>query len=376
LKKGTTLVTEHIRRRDFVGLGAAAVALPPAAPPRTVLAPQPPKILNYNPNMEYRRLGKTGLMVSAVCLGGHWKRLNTVMPAGFKGEGYNTQDDKNVKDPVFLKNRSGVVTRCIELGINYVDACSPQEILAYSAVLQGRRDKMYFGFSWHTREPRYDEWRTADRLLEGFQMSLKEAKLDYVDLWRISLPMQGITDMGILNQIEEATVEALRRAKQRGLTRHTGVSSHNRQWLKYLVEHYPKEIEAVLFPYTADSKVLPDDSLFEALKKSDTGALGIKPFADNSLFAGNSSPSSPHFEEDNRRARLAIRYVLENPAITAPIPGLITTQQVDNVAQAIAERRREGRLSRQQRSELERATRGMWARLRPGYEWLRDWENV
>jgi len=29
------------------------------------------KILNYNPNMEYRRQGKTGLMVSAVCLGGH-----------------------------------------------------------------------------------------------------------------------------------------------------------------------------------------------------------------------------------------------------------------------------------------------------------------
>lgn len=326
--------------------------------------------------MEYRRLGRTGLMVSAVCLGGHWKRLNTVMPAGFKGEGYNTQDDKNVQDPLFLKNRSSVVTRCIELGINYVDACSPQEILAYSAVLQGRRDKMYFGFSWHTREPRYDEWRTADRLLQGFQMSLKEAKLDDVDLWRISLPMQGMTDMGILNQIEEATVEALARAKQRGLTRHTGVSSHNRQWLKYLVEHYPKEIEVVLFPYTADSKALPDDSLFDALKKSDTGALGIKPFADNSLFAGNSSFSSPHFEEDNRRARLAIRYVLENPALTAPIPGLITTQQVENVAQAIVERRREGRLSRQQRSELEMATRGMWARLRPGYEWLRDWENV
>ncbi len=367
---------QSIRRRDFVGMSAAAVTSPPAAPPRVKLESTAPKILNYNPDMEYRRLGKTGLLVSAVCLGGHWKRLKTVMPAGFKGEGYNAEDDRNVKDPVFLKNRSSVVTRCIELGINYVDACSPQEILAYSTVLRGRRDKMYFGFSWHTREPRYSEWRTAERLLEGFRMSLKEAKLGYVDLWRISLPMAGITDMGILNQIEESTVEALRKAKQHGLARHTGVSSHNRQWLKYLVEHYPEEIEVVLFPYTADSKALPDDSLFDALRKSGTGALGIKPFADNSLFAGNSAPSSPQFDEDNIRARLAIRYVLENPAITAPIPGLISVQQVENVAQAVLERRREGRLSSRQRAELERATRGMWARLRPGYEWLRDWQNV
>lgn len=366
----------NIQRRDFVAMSAAAAVAPPAAPPKAKLTPPAPKILNYNPDMEYRRLGRTGLMVSAVCLGGHWKRVKTVMPAGFKGEGYNAEDDRNVKDPVFLKNRSDVVTRCIELGVNYVDACSPQEILAYSAVLQGRRDKMYFGFSWHTREPRYDEWRTADRLIDGFKMSLKEAKLDYVDLWRISLPMNAISDMGVLNQVEESTVEALRRARKLGLARHTGVSSHNRQWLKYLVETYPNEIEVVLFPYTADSKVLPDDSLFDALKKANTGALGIKPFADNSLFSGNSAPSSPQFEEDNKRARLAIRYVLENPAVTAPIPGLISVQQVENVAQAIAERRREGRLSRQQRSELESATRGMWARLRPGYEWLRDWQNV
>jgi hypothetical protein len=32
------------------------------------------KTRSYNPQMEYRRLGKTGLWVSAVCLGGHWKR--------------------------------------------------------------------------------------------------------------------------------------------------------------------------------------------------------------------------------------------------------------------------------------------------------------
>ena len=69
------------------------------------------------------------------------------------------------------------------------------------------------------------------------------------------------------------------------------------------------------------------------------GWFGIKPFASNSLFKGDSAPDSPHAEEDNRIARLAIRYILCNPAITAPIPGLITPQQVDNAALAVAERR-------------------------------------
>ena len=34
------------------------------------------KTPSYNPDMEYRRLGKTNLLVSAVYLGGHWKRVN------------------------------------------------------------------------------------------------------------------------------------------------------------------------------------------------------------------------------------------------------------------------------------------------------------
>ena len=368
---------DSVNRRDFLGMGAAAAA----AGPLSKNAPKPlstpaPKILNYNPDMEYRRLGKTGLMVSAVCMGGHWKRLDRVMSPGFKGVGYLDQDFENLKNPAFLANRSAVITHAMECGMNYIDACSPQEILAYSKVLEDRRDRMYFGFSWHTREPRYEEWRSSQKLIEGLEMSLKEARLEYVDLWRISLPMEAIADIDVVNRIEEATTKALETARKQGKARFTGVSSHNRVWLKYLIEHYPEQIQVVLFPYTAASKVLPEDSVFDALKQNDTGAFGIKPFADNSLFAGDGGPKSTTFDEDNNRARLAIRYVLENPAMTAPIPGLATVQQVDNVVAAIRERKREGNLNRRQRSELERATAGLWSRLRPNHRFLHQWECV
>ena len=89
------------------------------------------KTRSYNADMEYRRCGRTGLMVSAVALGGHWKRVVKII-GGNEPRGWMTgQIDR--KD--FQKNRRDVVTRCIERGINYVDACCREEILAYSKAL-------------------------------------------------------------------------------------------------------------------------------------------------------------------------------------------------------------------------------------------------
>lgn len=358
---------DRMTRRAFVAASALAAAAPAQAKPDTS------GILNYNPDMEYRRLGKTGLMVSAVCLGGHWKRVGVMIRPGFKGAGFMKEDFANLNDADFIRNRTEVVDHCIGRGINYVDACSPQEILAYAKVIRGRRDKIYFGFSWHVREPRFPEWRDAKKLVEGLDMSMKEAGLDYVDLWRISLPMEGISDLGTLRRVEQATAGALEQARRQGKVRFTGVSTHNRTWLRSVIKEFPSEIQVVLFPYTATSKELPKDSLFAAIKEHDVGAFGIKPFADNSLFSGGSAPDDPNAAEDDRKARLAIRNILGNPAITAPIPGLINIHQVDNAVQAVKERRE---LDLKEKAELEEAGRKMWAGLRPGYEWLRDWEYV
>jgi predicted aldo/keto reductase-like oxidoreductase len=158
-----------------------------------------------------------------------------------------------------------------------------------------------------------------------------------------------------------------------GKMRFTGVSSHNRIRRKSIIEEYPNDIQVVLFPYTANSKELPDESVFDAVRKHDVGVFGIKPFAGNSLFLGDSSLNHPQAAGDNSRARMAIRYILSNPAITAAIPGLINRRQVDNVALAVRERRK---LDRREKAELDEAGRRMWANLRPGYEWLRSWEYV
>ena len=344
----------ELSRRAFLQKSSivAAGTVVGAISAKSIAAKQPntSKILCYNPDMEYRRLGKTNLMVSAVCLGGHWKRIN-------------------VMEQNFDQNRKDIVDRCMEVGINYIDACCRSEVLAYSRALKGRRDKMYMALSYCGKETRNPEYRTAKKLLECFDALMKESGQDYTDIWRITCFEPG--GRHTFNTSCEL-VAALEKAKKQGKARHIGISSHDRRWHQMMIEQFP-QLEVILFPYTSMSKVAPKESLFDAAKKCDVGIFGIKPFASNSLFKGDSSPDSPDAAEDDRKARLAIRYILCNLAITAPIPGLISKHQVDNVARAVKERRE---LDVAEKAELEEASQKMWANLPANYQWLKDWQYV
>ena len=372
------MTDQLVTRRQFVceatAMTAAGVAV--ATAPRTIVAAGatdvPPEVKNtrsYNPNMEYRRLGKTGLWVSAVCLGGHWKRVDKVIGARGAIDPYRGPQADGDMGP-FLKNRLEVVSRCIEVGINCIDFAGDAEPETYCRVLEGRRDAMFFAYSHPASELRGPENRPAKKLVDLFEAGLRRCKIEYADVWRLMAQERG----GTHSEADvEAMVEALRIARQKGLCRFTGFSTHDRLWAKKLIETYPDVMQVLCTPYTAKSKVLPTDSLFDAVAKHDVGLLGIKPFASNAIFQGDGSPTGPHVEEDDRRARMAIRYILNNPAITAPIPGLISPHQVDNMVAAVKERRE---LDAAERAELQRIGDEMWARLPPNYQWLKQWEYV
>jgi len=380
------MAQDRMTRRQFVreaAVGAAALAasvsLPHVVSVGNAEQADTSRILNYNPDMEYRQCGKTGWMISAVCLGGHWKRVNLMAPKAYEGEdGWLNAD---LTDADFQKNRFDVVTRCIERGINYVDACTEAEIKAYSKALEGRRGQMYLGWSWYEREARNPDQCTGDALMKVFDDSLKVCHQEYVDLYRIVCGVDGYRDADgrwVYPHTEAQSAgiaEGLRRAKQSGKARATGISSHDLPWLKYMMETFPDVIDVVITPYTAKTKMLPNDEtgFYAAVRKCNCGFFGIKPFASNALFRGTSAPGNPHAEEDCRLARLAIRYILCNPAITAPIPGMINVEQVDNVALAVKERRV---LDLQERAELDRAMDRAWASLPAHYQWLKNWEYV
>lgn len=361
MKDGTDL-----SRRDFLGTGAAALGaagLSSAA----ARSQEPPKekALNYNPKMEYRLWGRANLWISAVCLGGHWKRVNEVVPDAFKGGNWLGVDMNNED---FHKNRYEIVSKCIEVGINYIDACTHKETLAYSRALKGRRDKMYLGWSWYEHELRNGQYRTKEALLKTLDEGMKLCGLDYVDLWRITMHEQsGKHTEGEVEQM----MMALEAARKAGKARFVGFSSHDRPHIQSMLEKYPQVVDAVVTPYTSKTKELPKDSVFEAVRKNRVALFGIKPYSSGSLFKGKGLPGDPQWERDSDLARLTLRYVLGNPAVTAPIPGMIHPAQVENAARAVAERRE---LDKAELRRLQEATDEAWARLPEGYGWLRDWE--
>jgi aryl-alcohol dehydrogenase-like predicted oxidoreductase len=335
---------EEVSRREFMrdsaivaagmaaGLGAAGNQTVVAAGAGAI---NTSKILNYNQNMEYRRQGKTNLMVSAVCLGGH-----------------SGSDDKE---------RYEIVSRSIDAGMNYIDACTEGEVRRDSKALKGRRDKMYLALSAIGSEPRNERFRTAKAMMGGLDSLLKASNQEYTDLWRITCYEPG--GRHTFNTSCEIA-EVLEKAKKQGKVRFGGFSSHDRRWIKFMVEYFP-QIDCVCFPFTTMTKAAPKDSLFPALKKCDVGAFGIKPFAASSLFRGDRV-------EDNRRARLAIRYILHSNTVI-PIPGLNSLQEVDNAAKAVIERRG---LDLKEKAELQEAGKEMFSKLPPNYQWLKDWEYV
>lgn len=293
------------------------------------------KILNYNPNMEYRPQGKTGMMVSAVCLGGHSRNNDA--------------------------ERAEVISRCIDVGINYIDACWDNEVKRDAKALKGRRDKMYLGLSHGAKEVRNENFRTSKKLVESLDELLRDSEQEYTDLWRITC-----MEPGGRHNFDTACeiVDALEKAKKAGKARHIGFSTHDHRWIKFMIEYFP-QIDVVCFPYTTMSKAAPKDSLFPALKKCNVGAFGIKPFAAGTLFGANT-------EENYKRARLAIRYILHSNTVI-PIPGLHSVAEVDNVAKAVMERRE---LDVKEKAEIQQINTGMCANLPAHYEWLKNWEYV
>ncbi|MCL4195464.1 MAG: aldo/keto reductase [Thermoguttaceae bacterium] len=346
----------RVTRREFVQDTATAAAalgagLLVATEKTAAAAPDPAKTRSYNENMEYRPLGRTGMMLSVVSMGGHWKQIP--YPHGSEE---------------FKHNRREVMAACLDHGINYIDACWSGEVLVYAEALKGRREEIYFGFDWSLgRDPELAG--SLEKMKNQLDEGLRQSGLEYVDIWRVTLREQATRNT---EREIETIVAALEWGKKTGKARATGVSTHHRPWIAEAVAKYPA-LEVIITPYSAGTKERPQGSMFEALRKYDVGLIGIKPFAGGTAFQSRGVPDSPTKREDDQRARLCLRYAIACDTLTATIPGLITVDQVKNAAAAVRERR-DFDLAETERFEA--LARQTWADLPDDYRWLRNWQWV
>ena len=128
--------------------------------------------------MEYRNLGRTGVQVSALCLGS--------MTFGAK-----TPEPESI----------AITDRAIDAGVNFLDTANAysrgvsEEVVGRALKRDGKRARMMLATKVHGQmDPDDPNGRGISRrhILEQCELSLKRLQTDYIDLYQLHRPMSSI----------------------------------------------------------------------------------------------------------------------------------------------------------------------------------------
>ena len=275
--------------------------------------------------MQYRRLGKTDLMVSEIGFGGEWL------------ERHNYEECKVLLD------------RAEELGINILDCwmSEPNVRTNIGKALAGRRERWFIqghiGSTW--QDGQYVRSRDVDQCREAFEDLLTRVQTDYIDLGMIHFIDQE-------SDWEEAMngpyLQYVKELKASGKIRHIGMSTHNPVMAKKAVES--GIVEMILFSINPAFDLLPptdnldnyfaeeyqeglggiDPSrveLYKLCEQNDVGLTVMKPYAGGRLFDAKRSPFGVALTPVQ-----CIHYCLTRPAVASVLAGYDTPEHVEQAA--------------------------------------------
>ena len=233
--------------------------------------------------MEYRVLGKTGLRVSRLGLGG-------IPIQRIDAEGTKT-----------------LVHRMLELGVNYIDTARgytvSEEYLGYA--LEGIRDRFVLATKGRAT--------SREEMKADIEKSLHNLRTDHIDLYQFHNP-----SMAALDEIVApgGALEAMLEAKAEGKIGHIGATAHSVEVFARLLEL--SWVETIMFPYNIVENQAQE--LIARCAEKNIGFICMKPLAGGAIEDGS----------------LALRYVASNQAVTEIIPGMADLGELEQNVQAIS----------------------------------------
>lgn len=228
--------------------------------------------------MKYTVLGKTGLKVSVVGLGGI---------------------------PVQRTDAAGavkIVEACMERGVNYLDTARGYTVSEkyFGEALKGKRDQWVIATKSMARDY---EGMKAD-----VETSLQNLQTDHIDLYQFH-NLKSDEDFSVCFG-ENGAYRALAEAKEAGRIGHIGATAHSADSFARLIREYGDKIETIMFPYNIVEN--QGEELMRECTEKNIGFISMKPLAGGNI-------------ED---AKLALRYNLNNPDCTIVIPGMGSREEV------------------------------------------------
>jgi len=155
--------------------------------------------------MEYRQFGRTGVMVSPLCMG--------TMTFGWNPDDWGSTKEEGER----------IGRKAIELGINFFDTANVydrggcEEVTG--RILKGRRDSIFLATKYHGRmsDDPNDRGNSRRHVIAQCDASLKRLQTDYIDLYQAHRPQPSVP-------IDE-TLRALDDLIRAGKVRYIGTST-------------------------------------------------------------------------------------------------------------------------------------------------------
>ncbi len=302
--------------------------------------------------MEYRRLGRTGLEVSRLCLG--------CMSYGEPQRGNHPWTLSEAQSRPFVR-------RALELGINFFDTANvysdgtSEEIVGRVLKEHARRDEIVIATKVHGRMFKGPNGAGLSRkaILSEIDHSLRRLGTDYVDLYQIHRwdPRTPI----------EETLEALHDVVRAGKARYIGASSmyawqfakalytaDRHGWTRFVsMQNYVnllyREEEREMLPLCAAEGigVIPWSPMARGRLTRDWDETSARTETDDfgrTLYAKTGEADRKVVEAVARvaaargvpRAQVALAWVLAKPVVTAPIVGATKLQHLDDAVAALS----------------------------------------